>query len=123
MRTLASIRDVLDEITYKKGWVLQLTLDGNRPILQVIFEGADSVTGQIEIQKCRKWLLSYHMTNNEIVGTAFKAIQAAEEHETREFFLYKNVRVMNPHFSYDDIAELVKENKLKEDSRLPINQD
>lgn len=121
MRTLEELKKVIDQITYKKGWAILVSLDGDRPVLQVEFEGEDVVTGVIEKQKCRKWFLSYHMCNNELVGTAFKAIQAAEEHETREFFKYKNERVMNPHFSYDDIAELVKQNKLKEDSRSTTN--
>lgn len=117
MRTIDEIKEVISQITYKKGWVILVSLDGERPVLQVEFEGEDVLTGVIERQKCRKWFLSYHMCNNELIGTAFKAIQAAEEHETREFFKYKNERVMNPHFSYDDIAELVKQNKLREDTR------
>lgn len=121
MRTLDEIKEVINQITYKRGWVIIVSLDGNRPVLQVEFEGEDVVTGAIEKQKCRKWFLSYHMCNNELVGTAFNAIRAAEEHETREFFKYKNERVMNPHFSYDDIADLIKQNKLKEESRASIN--
>jgi hypothetical protein len=117
MRTFEEIKQVVDQITYKKGWTILLSLDGGQPMLQVEFIGEDVVTGAIEKQKCRKWRLSYHMCNNELVGTAFKAIQAAEEHESREFFKYKNVRVMNPHFSYDDIVDLVNDNKLREDAR------
>jgi hypothetical protein len=118
MKSIEEIKEIINQITYKRGWKIMVSIDGARPVLQVEFQGADAVTGKIETQKCRKWYLSYHMCNNELVGTAFKAIQAAEEHETREFFRYKNVRVMNPHFSYDDIVLLVEENKLREDSRL-----
>lgn len=118
MRTFEEIKEVIGNITYKKGWRFNLYVDENRPVLQVIFDGEDSVTGAVEIQKCRKWFLSYHMCNNEIIRTAHKAIMAAEEHETNEFFQYKNVRVMNPHFSYDEIAQLVIEHKLNEDTRL-----
>ena len=60
--------------------------------LQVQFMGEDVETGKVELQKCRKWVLSYHMTETEIVNTAFKAIQAAEDHEIREFFRYKGIR-------------------------------
>lgn len=117
MKTLDEIKEIIDNITYKKGWRFNLYVDGKRPVLQIVFDGADSVTGIIEEQKCRKWFLSYHMCNNEIIRTVHKAIMAAEEHETNEFFQYKNVRVMNPHFSYDDIVDLVNDNKLKEDTR------
>lgn len=117
MKTFDEIKAVIDQIEYKKAWRFNLYVDGNRPILQVIFMGEDALTGKLEEQKCRKWLLSYHMCNNELITTAYKAILAAEEHEVREFFTYKNVRVMNPHFSFDDIARLVTDLELTEESR------
>lgn len=120
MKTFRDILETVENITYKKGWVISVNVDGleKRPYLQVEFDGEDVETGKIEKQKCRKWMLSYHMTTTEIVYTALKAIQAAEDHETREFFKYKNVRIANPHFSVDDIVEMVNQKKLNEESRL-----
>jgi len=119
MKRLVEIKEIVKNITYKKGWKVNVYLDGEtRPILQVVFLGEDEQTGVIEEQRSRKWFLSYHMTTTEIVYTALKAIQAAEEHETREFFKYKGVRIANPHFSVDNIIDMVKLNKLGEDSRI-----
>lgn len=121
MKHLAEIREVISQITYKKGWEIILSTDGSRPVIQIVFDGEDEKTGVVEKQKCRKWFLSQHMTTTEIVYTVLKAIQAAEDHETREFFKYKNVRIANPHFSVDDIVDMVNQNKLREQSRLLNN--
>lgn len=118
--TFRDIVEIVENITYKKGWTILVNADGleKRPYLQVEFDGEDAETGNVEKQRCRKWMLSYHMTTTEIVYTALKAIQAAEDHETREFFKYKTVRVANPHFSVEDIVEMVNQKKLNEESRL-----
>lgn len=120
MKTIFEIDSIVNQINYKKDWnvcVHMTNLDERKPYLQIEFMGEDVETGIVELQKCRKWNLSYHMTDTEIVNTAFKAIQAAEDHETREFFTYKNVRTHNPHFSVNDIVDMVNNNKLTEDVR------
>lgn len=118
MKTFEEIKEVIDKVTYKEGWSIKVFQKNKIPFIQVIFMGADETTGMIEEQKCRKWSLSYHMTTTEIVYTVLKAIQAAEDHETREFFKYKGVRIANPHFSVEDIVGLVKSKELNEQSRL-----
>jgi hypothetical protein len=45
----------------------------------------------------RKWRLSLHMTDGEIVQTALAAVLAWHEHEARENFLYKGRAIFNPH--------------------------
>lgn len=52
----------------------------------------------------RKWRLSHHMTDGEIVQTAFLAVMTAQEHETREQFKFCGVSVFDPHY---DIYKLV----------------
>jgi hypothetical protein len=54
----------------------------------------------------RKWRLSEYMTRSEIVQTAFKAILVAEEHETREKFLYKEKPIFNGHIDVDKLLEI-----------------
>lgn len=118
MKTLDEITKIVEKITYKEGWSITVRcLPKERPFIQVVFQGADETTGKIEEQKCRKWYLSCHMTTTEIVYTALKAIQAAEDHETREFFKYIGVRIANPHFSVEDIVDMVNQKKLGEDAR------
>lgn len=52
----------------------------------------------------RKWNLSYCMTETELVLTAFKAFEAAIDHEFREHFRYRGVQVFDPRRS---IAALI----------------
>lgn len=75
--------------------------DGDRLYLQVKWKGHDAITGERAFQTGRKWFLSNHMTNSEIVQTAFAAIMAVMEHETREFFKYKGKAIFCPHYDVD----------------------
>lgn len=120
MKTIQEIAEVFKKITYKKDWKIRLVTE-ERPYIQVEFLGEDVETGSVELQKGRKWYLSYHMTTTELVYTAFKAFQAAEDHEMREFFRYKNVRIVNPHFSVEDIVDMVNAKQLGEETREPNN--
>lgn len=54
----------------------------------------------------RKWRLSPHMTDGEVVQTALMATLAAAEHEHRERFRYKGVSVFDPHYDIDQLVAL-----------------
>ena len=76
----------------------------------------DSFNGKVETQYCRKWMLSYWMTNSEIVRTAYKAIEAAVLHEMQEDFRYKSEPIYRPHI---DVEALYADSKLMRiDKRL-----
>ena len=100
-------------------WQLVLTVPhdpGARhgsPYLQVVVKnGIDNVTGEPMTWKGRKWQLSYHMTETEIVRTAFFAVQKAVEHETSEQFKYKGVAPYDPHIKIGDLVALAEKNDL-----------
>lgn len=61
----------------------------------------DPVNPEKTWQGGRKWRLSEHMTKSEVVQTCFKAILAFEEHETREFFMYRGKPIFGPHIDVD----------------------
>jgi len=84
-------------------WAFLLEMDGDRPMLVLEFEAPCSKTGRVQKWRSRKWPLSVHMTVSEIVGTAFKAVLTALEHEAREQFKYRGRPVYNPHI---DVREL-----------------
>lgn len=64
-----------------------------------------NVTGKpIDAWTGRKWLLSPHMTDGEIVQTVFMAAMTAVEHETRETFFYKGQAIFDPHYDIDKLA-------------------
>lgn len=72
-------------------------------------EALDNVTGGKTDWYGRKWLLSEHMTEAEIVQTVFKAVMTAVEHEVRETFLYKGQSVFDPHYDLERLVELRRE--------------
>jgi hypothetical protein len=74
--------------------------------LQAEFHSPCSDTGALTLQKTRKWLLSEHMTESELVQTAFKCVLTSIEHEAREQFKYKGQAIFGPHFNVRDLVEL-----------------
>lgn len=79
-----------------------------RPFVQVTYEGPCSVTGWVKEWHGRKWYLSDHMTEDEIVKTCFAAFKAAVEHEIMEGFTWRGVRIFNPHASFRALADASK---------------
>lgn len=67
-----------------------------------------TLTGETKTQKGRKWKISEHMTDSEIVGTIFKAVLTFEEHEVRERFKYQGQPIFNSHYDVNSLAELCR---------------
>ena len=65
-----------------------------------------NVTGETTAWRGRKWLLSEHMTDGEIVQTSFLATMTAVEHEARELFTYKGRSILDPHYDIEKLVEL-----------------
>lgn len=98
-KTLAEIERVISCCRFEP-WVISVKLDGARPYLQVSDpHGVCNVTGERKPWSGRKWLLSYHMTDTELVKTALKAVLSAVEHEALEKFTFLGVTIFDPHLS------------------------
>lgn len=65
------------------------------------YEEADTVTGKIEQQTTRPWLITAQMTKSEIVATCFKCILTSMEHRAREWFIYNGAAIYQPHYDVD----------------------
>ena len=74
--------------------------------LQAHYDETDTVTGKIETQATRRWFLSPEMSRSEIVATAFKCALTSMEHRTREWFLYRNRAIYQPHYDVDALWEI-----------------
>ncbi len=108
MQTIENIERIVSEISFKD-WTIKIgQYECKTPYLQVLFYDNDRITGGPELQRCRKWILSYHMVDSEVVRTAFKAIEAAMLHEVQEEFKYRGVRVYNPHLDLDELVDSIK---------------
>lgn len=111
-QTLESIRTLMSHITFSlfgQDFYIITELDksyGKRPYLQVYYHAPCAKTGNIERWSGRKWYLSPHMTDDEIVKTAWAAAQAAVEHEIKEGFKFDNIVLFNPHVDFRKILEI-----------------
>jgi hypothetical protein len=98
-----------------KDWTIALERDkkgGERPYIQIQFDEVDRFTGKPERQMCRKWYLSFHMTDSEVIRTVHKAIRAAMEHEVDEAFEFDGARIFNPHHDLVFLAEFAKKRRI-----------
>lgn len=72
--------------------------------LQVIASLPCSITGEYAPQKGRKWYISPHATDSEVVQTAFLAIKTFLLHELHELFKFDDVAIFSPHLSATALA-------------------
>jgi hypothetical protein len=106
---------IVEAIKYKPGWMLHLGDDNGRATLRWSFESIDYITEDktVKVWHSRKWFLSEHMVESEIVQTALMAALAAEEHECREAFMYKGVHVFNPHISIEELMAVAQKREVR----------
>ena len=92
-----------------------------RPYLQITFLAPCSITGKMEEQVCRKWILQDTMSTSEVVRTAFKAAKAAYEHECEEEFHYKGVAIYSPHTDVEALVTMRNLEQYSDDVRMPVS--
>jgi hypothetical protein len=94
---LGGLECVLDRIATPFG-AFRSGDDGAALWLQFCLEAPDKwAFGKPVEWRGRKWRISRHSTEREIVGTAFLALTTALEHEARENFRYEGAAVFGPH--------------------------
>lgn len=105
------VRALLAGVAYC-GWTFAVGGNMHESWLQLRWTAFNTDGGiEPEEQRGRKWRLSRHMTDGELVQTAFKAVMTAEEHEVRERFRFNGVAIFGPHIS---LAALVAAAQRKE---------
>lgn len=107
MKTFADFEEIVRKCEFKP-WIISVHRgDQCRLYLQVHDETAVcNVTGKPEPWSGRKWYLSAHMTDTEVVKTALKAVLSAMEHETLERFKYQGYTIFDPHIRVEDLVKL-----------------
>jgi hypothetical protein len=95
------------DISYKD-WKFHIGQDAvGLHFLQIRFTAFDAQSGAHQAWNGRKWRLSTHMTDSEIVQTALKAVLSAEEHEAREGFRFRGRAIFGPHINIEHLWHLV----------------
>lgn len=103
------LQAVLRAITYKDWSLYYATDEAGREYIRWKFEAQCAKSGMPMSVSGRRWWLSPHMTESEIVQTALLAALTAEEHEARESFRYHGKRVFNPHVSVRRLFEVCED--------------
>lgn len=107
--TDAEMHEIVNAITYKPGWSIDLRWAYDLPYIQIsVSNSMCASTGVPAPWKSGKRYLSKHMCRQEIVGVVFGLIKDAEEHETREWFRYRGAAIFNPHLDPDVLAEVAR---------------
>jgi len=117
MQTIETIRQLIDDVSFNN-WQFLVRLDDTRPYLQIKFQAPCNMTGEFQDQLSRKWILSFHMTDDEIVATALKATLTAAEHEIREQFKWKDQPIFRPHYNIYELHELSSRNAITKRNEL-----
>jgi uncharacterized protein (DUF433 family) len=104
-KTRAEIQEIVDKISFMDR-TFRLLPKGDGYLLQLSYYEADVETGEMALQRARKWYISPWMTETEIVETAFAACRRSMDHILKEHFTYKGRRVYSPHFGINGRIEL-----------------
>jgi len=88
-----------------RGHSIHLIEKGDIFFIQVQLQEQCVDTKEWYTAKGRKYYISDHMIEAEVVQTALMAVLAFEEHEARERFTYKGKRLFGPHICLDALSE------------------
>lgn len=104
-----TLRMIVDEIDVSKCWGdplhLHVGVMGEGYYVQVkCTETTCNDSGNVWEWSGRKWYISPHVTHSEIINTCFAAVKMAIEHEVRERFLWRGVRIYDPHVNLPWLA-------------------
>lgn len=115
MNIVERVKHILSWVEFSDGvsaWRWLVVMKGDNAALYAAFEDPDGAT-----QNTRKWLISPHATDSEIVQTALACALTGVEHEARERFLVDGLPLFGPHWSVRQLSEMFDEEKL--DRRQP----
>lgn len=100
--------ELISRITYPN-IKFEITTEKGRCFLRIKCDNTTcNITGIPTAWNSRKWRLSPHMTDMEIVNTAFLAIITALEHEARELFRVDGIALMDSHRDLNQVLEFMK---------------
>ncbi len=102
---LASLRRILDDITFRDGHFLAEEIGGGF-LVQLCLEELDADSGVRQLFHGRQFYVSPQSTPNEVVRTAFKAVLTWEEHEARHRFTYRGAHLFSPHCDIEGLLAL-----------------
>jgi len=90
---------------------LRVERDNKQPVdgrifMQITYEAPCVKTGFAGIWHGRKFYLSDHMTEDEVIKTAYLAFKLSVEHEIMEGFHVNGKILFNPHVNYTELLDI-----------------
>lgn len=77
-----------------------------RIYIQLEYNSACNKDGDNDYWKGRKWYLSKHMTDDEIIKTCYAAFEACVKHEIMEGFKVDGKMLFNPHINFEALLSI-----------------
>lgn len=84
--------------------------------IQVTYTAKCNKTGVSKLWHGSKRYLSDHMTDDEIIKTAYSAFKSVVEHEIMEGFKINGIILFNPHVSYQSLLKISNEEISRENN-------
>lgn len=100
------ILEIFDKVRYE-GHAWHVEPSGHGFLVQIRYNERDVDTGELKEQHGRKWYVSPHATESEIVQTMLLAAKQSAEHRVREHFLYLGRRIFSPHFKVGALVDMI----------------
>jgi len=113
MLFINKVKDLLSRITMdmlgNKTFTFFVEKDkkgGDRIYIQLVYAAPCTKEDTNKSWKGRKWYLSEHMTENEIIFTAYTAYEMCLRHEMMETFKINGIILVNPHVDYKELLKV-----------------
>lgn len=111
---LQEVKNICSRISmhlFETKFSIRVERDAKRPedgriFLQVTYEAFCTKTGILQPWTGRKWYLSDHMTEDEIIKTAYCAFESAVKHEIMEGFKVEGIVLFNPHVDFNELLKI-----------------
>jgi hypothetical protein len=116
VQTTAQLREVFDRISFapscvNMGWTWEIEELHVAPnaalkgwLVNTTFRRPDTNTGVVGIGSGRKEFIGVGASESGVVKTAWLLAELIVRHELMEAFLYRGVRIFDPHHSVDELS-------------------
>ncbi len=106
---IKQIKQIVRNITFAPsnldmGWKFQCKETSEGFLIRTSFKRPDTHSGKIGLGYGRWMFVDKNIDERGVVMTAWICARLIVEHELMEAFLFKNVRILDPHKSLDELA-------------------
>jgi hypothetical protein len=111
LRRVQKLAEPIALEVFDKRFYIRIERDCTRPrdgrvFIQLVYYAKCNSEGNEKEWHGRKWYLSPHMIDDEIIKTVFLAFKVVIEHEVLEGFKYDGKAVFNPHVNFEELVKI-----------------